>query len=101
MNPWCYLIMLWWVAGGVFRGKGTGIWLLVLVAVALSGLVAISLNGSVLPSLPDPLLTGGMIASSLTGAVVLAWALLPAGYEAGRPKESKPMGRAHSATLQR
>ena len=58
MNPWFYLIMLGWVAGGVSTWTRTGIWPFVLVAAALSGLAAfvVASNGNVLPSLPEPLL---------------------------------------------
>lgn len=81
MNPWFYLIMLGWVAGGVSSWTRTGIWLLVPVAVVLSGLatVVVAPNGSVLPSLPGPLLSVGTIASSASGAVLFYWALLHSG----------------------
>ncbi len=81
MNPWFYLIMLGWVAGGVSSWTRAGIWLLGLVAVVLSGLasVVVASNGSVLPSLPGPLLSVGTIASSVSGAVLFAWALLLSG----------------------
>ena len=79
MNPWFYLIMLEWVAGGVSSRTRTGIWLLVLVTVVLSGLASVSSNESVLQSLPGPLLGVGTIASLVAGAVLLAWALRPSG----------------------
>ncbi len=72
MNPRFYLIMLGWVAGGVSSWTRTGIWLLVLVTVVLSGLASFSSNGSVLPSLPGPLPSVGTIASSVPGAVLIA-----------------------------
>ena len=79
MNPCFYLIMLEWVAGGVSSRTRIGIWLLVLVTVVLSGLVSVSSKGSVLPSLPGPPLSVGTIASSVSGAVLFAWALLLSG----------------------
>ncbi len=81
MSPCFYLIMLGWVAVGVSSRTRTGIWLPVLVAVVLSGLapVVVASNGSVLPSLPGPLLSVGTIASSVSGAVLFAWALLHSG----------------------
>ena len=83
MNPWFYLIMQGWVAVGVSSRTRTGIWLPVLVTVVLSGLapVVVASNGSVLPSLPGPLLSVGTIASSVSGAVLIAWALLHSGIQ--------------------
>ncbi len=75
MKPWFYLIKLGWVAGGVSSRTRTGIWLLRLVTVVLSGLASVSSNESVLPSFPGPLLGVGAIASSVSGAVLFAWAL--------------------------
>ncbi len=90
MNPWFYLIMLGWVAGGVSRWTRTGIWLLVLVTVVLSALVSVVVAsiGSVLPSLPGPLLSVGTIASSVSGAVLFAWALRRSGI-GGRKAKAK------------
>ncbi len=100
MNPWCYLIMLGWVAGGVSSWTRTGIWLL--VPVVLSGLasVVVASNGSILPSLPGPLFSVGTIAASVSGAVLFFGRYSIAGYEARRPKESKRMGQAPSAIPQ-
>ncbi len=90
MNPWCYLIMLGWAAGGVFSWKRTGIWLPVLVAVAWSGLAAfaVALKNSVLPPLPGPQLRVGTTGTPVAGAVWLAWALLRGGIR-GRKVQGK------------
>ena len=88
MNPWFYLIMLGWVAGGVSSWGRTGIWLLVPVAAVLSVLATVSSNGSVLPPLPWPLLSVGTIASSVSGAVLFAWALRRSGI-GGRKAKAK------------
>ncbi len=88
MNPWFYLIMMGWVAVGVSSCTRIGIWLLVPVAVVLSGLATVSSNGSVLPPLPWPLLSVGTIASSVSGAVLVAWALRRSGIR-GRKAKAK------------
>ncbi len=88
MNPWFYLIMLGWVAGGVSSWTRTVVWLLVLVTVILSVLATVSSNGSVLPPLPWPLLSVGTIASSVSGAVLFAWALRRSGI-GGRKAKAK------------
>ncbi len=86
MNPWFYLIMLGWVAVWVSSCTRIGIWLLVPVAVVLSVLATVSSNGSVLPSLPVPLLSVGTIASSVSGAVLFAWALRRSGIRGKKAK---------------
>ena len=90
MNPWFYLILLGWVAVGVSSCTRIGIWLLVSVAVVLSvlAIVVVASNGSVLPPLPWPLLSVGTIASSVSGAVLFAWALRRSGI-GGRKAKAK------------
>ena len=80
--------MLGRVAVGVSSCTRIGIWLLVPVAVVLSVLATVSSNGSVLPSLPGPLLSVGTIASSVSGAVLFAWALRRSGI-GGRKAKAK------------
>ena len=90
MNPWFYLIMLGWVAGGMFGWTRTGIWLLGLVAVVLSGLAPVmaASDSGVSPSLPGPLLSVGTIASSVSGSALFAWVLRPSGI-GGRKARGK------------
>ena len=90
MSPWLYLIKLGWVVGVVSSWTRIGIWLLVLVTVVLSALasVVVASIGSVLPSLPGPLLSVGTIASSVSGAVLFARALLLNGIR-GRKARAK------------
>ena len=86
MNPWCYLIMLGWVAGSVSSWLKASIWLPVLAAVVLSGLVDVYLKGSVLPSLPGQLPSVETIAYSAAGVLLLPWMFRPSGVRGKKAK---------------
>ena len=97
MNPWYYLVMLGWVAGGVSRWKKTGIWLLVLVAVALAGLVTVTvaLRGSVWLSFPYPIFSVGTLVSIVVAIGLFASALLQGGSG-----DKKAKGKQQAGTIE-